>query len=298
MRDGQSDLPDWRRASPVRIDRALQRALAKPSGGWYVLGASRALAPGPRRHQVDGRWLVAWRGADGTVRVAPDACPHMGASLARGRVDGACLVCPWHGLALGDDGHGAWATVPAHDDGVLVWARLGTAEEATPAPILPKRPDAAIDAVLHVEGRCEPRDVIANRLDPWHGVHFHPYSFAALTVTEATDDELRLEVTYRLGPIRFPVRATFACPEPRTIVMTITGGEGEGSVVETHATPVAPGRTAIIEATLASSPRRGFAHATRFPAPIRWAMRRAAAKLWVDDTAYAERLYALRQGEA
>ncbi|WP_435844405.1 DUF5914 domain-containing protein, partial [Streptomyces griseus] len=29
--------------------------------------------------------------------------------------------------------------------------------------------------------RCEPQDVVANRLDPWHGAWFHPYSFVDLT---------------------------------------------------------------------------------------------------------------------
>ena len=41
-----------------------------------------------------------------------------------------------------------------------------------------------------------------------------------------------------------PVRAEFACPDARTIVMTIIDGEGAGSVVETHATPLGPAPTA------------------------------------------------------
>jgi hypothetical protein len=55
-----------------------------------------------------------------------------------------------------------------------------------------------------------------------------------------------------LGPLAVEVDATFHCPDPRTIVMTIIEGEGVGSVVETHATPIGPGRTAVIEATLAT----------------------------------------------
>ena len=52
-----------------------------------------------------------------------------------------------------------------------------------------------------------------------------------------------LDVAYRLGRwFAVPVRAEFSCPDSHTIVMTITGGEGTGSVVETHATPLtAPG---------------------------------------------------------
>ena len=42
------------------------------------------------------------------------------------------------------------------------------------------RPDGArLHAVTRLVGTCEPSDIIANRLDPWHGAWFHPYSFAA-----------------------------------------------------------------------------------------------------------------------
>ena len=76
--------------------------------------------------------------------------------------------------------------------------------------------------------------------------------------------------------------------------MTITDGEGQGSVVETHATPLEPGRTAIVEATLASSARRGFALARRSAPFVRPLIEWAAGRLWRDDAAYAERRYAVR----
>jgi len=76
--------------------------------------------------------------------------------------------------------------------------------------------------------------------------------------------------------------------------MTIIGGEGEGSVVETHATPICPGRTAIIEATLATSDRYQFKMAQLVAGFVRPFMERSAQRLWVDDAAYAERLYRLR----
>ena len=81
--------------------------------------------------------------------------------------------------------------------------------------------------------------------------------------------------------------------------MRVTGGEGRGSVVETHATPRASGRdgrprTAVVEATIATSDRPGFATAQRVAPLLRPLMRRAAARLWRDDLAYAERRYALR----
>ena len=293
-----SEAPDWEQADPAWIKRALAKALARPSGGWLVVDASRAITDRPRRYRVAGRDLVAWRDGS-TLRLAPDACPHMGASLAEGRVEGGCIVCPWHGLALGPRGHGGWRPLSAHDDGVLAWVQLGgEGELATPAPIVTARPERFVDGVIRVEARCEPEDVIANRLDPWHGVHFHPHSFARLSVIDQRDEAITVRVVYRIaGRLGIEVDARFACPEPRTIAMTIVSGEGEGSVVETHATPIEPGRTAIVEATLASSARRGFAIARRTSRFFRPVIEWAARRLWSEDAAYAERRYALRRGE-
>jgi hypothetical protein len=55
-------------------------------------------------------------------------------------------------------------------------------------------------------------------------------------------------------------------------------------------------RTAVIEATIAHSSRTGFQRARRVAPLITPLMRLAAAKLWKDDLAYAERRYYLRAG--
>jgi len=206
-------------------------------------------------------------------------------------------VCPWHGLELGNGKHGAWCPLESYDDGVLAWIRIPNEHgELTARPIVSPRPDTFLDSVMRMEAACEPRDVIANRLDPWHGVYYHPHTFKRLRVIGLLDDRLVVRVVYgfsdRLG---IEVDATFHCPDARTITMTIVDGEGTGSVVETHATPLADGRTAIIEATLATSERPGFRGALKAAGLIRPFILRAQRKLWVEDAAYAERTYELRQ---
>jgi isorenieratene synthase len=203
-------------------------------------------------------------------------------------------------------GQGRWEPWRTFNDGVLLWVQPNpTAPDATDAPILTKRPDTHFTGVIRREAVCEPRDIIANRLDPWHGVHFHPYAFASLEVLSHTYEALDLRVGYRVTPRHvMVVEARFECPEPRTIVMTITGGEGVGSVVETHATPItrsvdAAGsltlpRTAIIEATLATSDRPGFAQALKGAVIARPMIELLAGRLWKDDAKYAERTYAVR----
>lgn len=287
--------PDWVQANPRLIQSHLDRALARPTGGWHAIDGSRAIRERPRTYRVAGRELVAWRDG-GRLRVAPDACPHMGARLSDGSVRDGRLVCPWHGLELGIGKHGAWCPLEAFDDGVLAWVRLAeAATEPTPRPVLSPRPETFIDSVMRMEARCEPRDVIANRLDPWHGVHFHPHTFKRLRVIGLREDRLVVRVVYGLSDrLGIEVDATFHCPDARTITMTIVDGEGTGSVVETHATPLEDGRTAILEATLATSDRPGFRRAIRAAALIRPFILRAQRRLWAEDAAYAERTYALR----
>lgn len=312
--------PSWADAKPGIIGAALARAQARPSGGWFVIAGSREIRADRAFGRVigvpagtggrAGREVVAWRDDHGALHVGPGACPHLGAALCDAPVHEGHLVCRWHGLALGPEGRPGWRTFPAYDDGVLAWVRLESAGEAvTDAPVLGPRPDPArsLPTVATVIGRCEPEDVLANRLDPWHGAWFHPYSFANLRVLCAppvdcppTEDRFLVEVTFTLGR-RFgvPVKAEFTCPDPRTITMEIVDGEGVGSVVETHATPLRPGadgrpRTAVIEAVVAHSDRPGFEHSRRVAGALRPLIATVAKRLWRDDLDYAERRYDLR----
>ncbi|MFC9056653.1 DUF5914 domain-containing protein [Streptomyces sp. NPDC057074] len=313
-RRGRSDwatqTPTWREARPALIDDALKRASARPSGNWFVVGASRDVRAGgrPCGRTVGGTEVVLWRSDTGELRGGPGACPHLGAPLRESRVVCGTLVCHWHGLALDGGPFAGWEPFPVHDDGVLVWVRLDAVggEEPSERPVVPDRPapGGGVDAVFTAVGRCEPQDVVANRLDPWHGSWFHPYSFVDLTVARPplgdADDAFVVDVSFRVtGRLVVPVRAEFTAPGPRTVVMRITEGEGSTSVVETHATPLtAEGaerpRTAVVEAVVAASDRRGFALARAAAPVLRPLMRRTAGRLWRDDLAYAERRWALR----
>jgi hypothetical protein len=308
--------PTWREARPAVIAGALKRAQARPSGNWYVVGASRDVGGDrPLARTVAGQEVVLWRDAGGRPVAGPGICPHLGAPLRDSPVRCGTLVCHWHGLALDGGPFAGWEPFPAYDDGVLLWVRLDAVGGEPPlrAPVVPRRPDPAraLTAVYTGVGVCEPEDVVANRLDPWHGAWFHPYSFADLTVAGAPDgpdgdaegstgDGFTVDVSFKVaGRLVVPVRAVFTAPEPRTVVMRITEGEGTGSVVESHATPLGPDdrgrpRTAVVEAVVAASGRPGFALARGAAPLLRPLVRAAAGRLWRDDLAYAERRWSLR----
>ncbi len=303
--------PTYREAQPAIIDAALKRSQHKPTGNWYAFAASSEVRSGqPLGTRVAGAEVVAWRDEQRRVCVGPRSCPHLGADLATGTVHRGTLICRWHGLAL--DGHAGgfgWSPLPSHDDGTLVWVRLDDVGGEAPLeePVIAARPTGeTLAAVTRMVGACEPTDIIANRLDPWHGAWLHPYLFTGLEVlTTPTEhvDHFLVAVTFRMGRLGVPVIAEFSCPEARTIVMRIVEGEGTGSIVETHATPMGSGsdgrpRTAVLEATIAHSDRPGFKRAPWVAPLISPFMRYAATRLWRDDLAYAERHYRVRAGLA
>ncbi len=86
-------------------------------------GKGRALA-------VNGRMVAVFRKADRFYAI-DDLCPHMGASLAEGHLDGETVTCPWHAwrFCIKD---GTWEDNPrikvdafeVKVDGGDVWVRV------------------------------------------------------------------------------------------------------------------------------------------------------------------------------
>lgn len=67
------------------------------SEGFVRALAASELAPGAGRAVVlAGRRVALFRLADGGLHAIDDACPHHGASLAGGSLEGCAIMCPWH----------------------------------------------------------------------------------------------------------------------------------------------------------------------------------------------------------
>jgi 3-ketosteroid 9alpha-monooxygenase subunit A len=76
--------------------------------GWYQLAFERELSDGLSPFAIGERSLLCVR-AGGRVRVFDGVCPHRGARLADGRLDGDAVVCAFHAyrIALGDGAGGS-----------------------------------------------------------------------------------------------------------------------------------------------------------------------------------------------
>ena len=62
------------------------------------IGVAGEIEPGQRKRVfVDGRCVVVFN-VDGAIYAIDDSCPHNGASLGNGQLEGPVLRCPAHGL--------------------------------------------------------------------------------------------------------------------------------------------------------------------------------------------------------
>ena len=74
--------------------------------GWYRVAASSEIRPGEVRHvECLGEHIALFRSrTQGRIAAVEAFCPHQGANLAHGRVEGDRLQCPFHGWQVDGDG--------------------------------------------------------------------------------------------------------------------------------------------------------------------------------------------------
>ncbi len=240
-----------RRSAPPNTDRGLGRrddgSMLSPDNtpyeleprpepppvpnGWYALAGSDDLVVGDVRPVIAAaRELVMFRGHDGAAHVLDAHCPHMGAHLGGGEVQGDTLACPYHGWRFA--GGGNCVEIPYSDARipsracvrsyptrevcgmVLFWYHAGGAEPDYEVPSFDEVDDPAwTDAFLYTgELVASLQDMAENNVDY---THFHfVHGRAALddstsafttdgpfsTVVERFDSEGLVFTRYTYGP--------------------------------------------------------------------------------------------------
>lgn len=169
---------------------------------WYVAARSRELRAGAvKSYELLRRRIVLYRDAQGVAHALDARCPHLGADLGHGRVNGDALQCAFHGWSFGPDGkcRAAGAAMqtrayPVVERWGLIWIFNG------PHPLF-ALPDAPPDEPVHAlrlppqRINCHPHLVIANGLDATHYEALHRMRFTAPPQLRATEDyRLTLEL--------------------------------------------------------------------------------------------------------
>jgi phenylpropionate dioxygenase-like ring-hydroxylating dioxygenase large terminal subunit len=173
--------------------------------GWYWALPSTELARGAvRPMRLLGRDLAIFRGEDGRA-VALDAyCPHMGAHLAEGRVDGNHLRCFFHDWKFDCTGScveaprmdkpprahtRAWPTAERYGM-IWVWAGASPAREL---PYVPELKDIECDALIgnRFIKNCHPNVVLINAIDENHFNSVHDLPVDLLMKTEAVNENVQ-----------------------------------------------------------------------------------------------------------
>jgi phenylpropionate dioxygenase-like ring-hydroxylating dioxygenase large terminal subunit len=156
--------------------------------GWYWALPSSELKRGQVRGLTFlGREIVLYRDDQGAVRCVDAFCPHMGAHLAEGRVDGDGIRCFFHHWKLSPSGevvdipcqptptrarNRVW---PVSERYGLIWIWPG--HEATRSvPVIPELEGQEVDHLLgtRFEKGCHPNIVMVNAIDEQHFHSVHP----------------------------------------------------------------------------------------------------------------------------
>lgn len=171
-----------------------------PKNAWYVACTPDEIADKPLGRQVCGEKMVFYRGPEGRVAALEDFCPHRGAPLSLGFVEDGKLICGYHGLAMGCEGHTesmpgqrvrgfpAIRKFAVEERYGFIWVWPGDAAQADPALIhhleWADNPDWAYGGGLyHIQ--CDYRLMIDNLMDLTHETYVHANSIGQKEIDEA-----------------------------------------------------------------------------------------------------------------
>ena len=119
----------------VKAVKAVKTAVAGPH--WLLLGKTAELrcasSRKPLKLPVNDGNLVLWQDSAAEMHAMDDVCPHRGASLSTGRVDGDCVRCPYHNHAVSGSRRDGGAYELLHEAG-NTWVTASPPPGSFPPP--------------------------------------------------------------------------------------------------------------------------------------------------------------------
>jgi phenylpropionate dioxygenase-like ring-hydroxylating dioxygenase large terminal subunit len=154
------------------------------ANGWYWLERSDAVRRGKAiPASFLNTMLVIYRGEDNQVRAFDAFCPHMGAHLCDGYVEGNSIRCPFHFWKYNELGkcteipaQGETGNIPGlklhkvQEAYGLIWLWTGSQEDTEQIPVIPELQGVACDYKLGSAfvKNCHPNIVMINAIDIQH----------------------------------------------------------------------------------------------------------------------------------
>ena len=190
--------------------------------GWYVIATSRELAPGQiQAVSYFDRDQVLFRTESGQIVLSDANCPHMGAHLEDGKIEGETLRCPFHGFQFDRDG--ACVATP-YNKGLPARAHLRTHLvreqsglilawfDAEDKPPTWQVPELDLEGWTSLRSRryeidSHPQETSENSIDFGHFTSVHNFRAADMTREVTTEGPLlrsSYAITATLGAIGLP----------------------------------------------------------------------------------------------
>ncbi|MEH2290405.1 aromatic ring-hydroxylating dioxygenase subunit alpha [Nostoc sp.] len=150
--------------------------------GWYWVTPSQNLRAGEVKPvTILGKELVIYRGKDKRVVTLDAYCPHMGAHLAEGKIEGNALRCFFHHWKFDAEGMcidipcldvppsvklQTWPTAEKYG---MIWVWTGEIPQQ-PLPFVPELEQKECDVAIHSHFlmNCHPNVVMINAIDGQH----------------------------------------------------------------------------------------------------------------------------------
>lgn len=203
----EADFTDFAHTGPGTLAGRYMRLF------WHPVFIAEDLKPGQAKPvKVMSEDFVVYRGENGRPQVCEARCPHRGALLHTGYIEGDCIRCFYHGWKFNPSG--ACVDMPCEEPNFrtkvkirsypteeylgLIFAYLGEGD----APPLPRYPEMEGDGVLDVGyyiRLCNYFNNVENNVDPAHTPYTHRasnYTKQGLgAVTEVTGFESEWGIT-------------------------------------------------------------------------------------------------------